>query len=95
MKHWIVAYDICDPRRLARVHRKMVSSATPVEYSVFLFIGTDLELDACLQDVLKLIDVKQDDVRCYVLPLHGLQERVGPPTLPEGIHWTGLPACLH
>lgn len=89
-----MGYDITCPRRLQRVHRAMVNVATPVEYSIFLFIGSQRELDACLADVAELLDPRTDDVRCYPLPVRGLQERLGRATLPEGIQWTGLPASL-
>lgn len=38
--NWIVAYDVSSPRRLQRIHRFMVGQASPIEYSVFLFVGT-------------------------------------------------------
>jgi CRISPR-associated protein Cas2 len=95
MKSWIIGYDITQPRRLNRVHRAMVNRATPIEYSIFLFCGTKRELDECLAAIADLIDEKTDDVRCYPLPLRGLQERIGLATLPAGIQWTALPAALH
>ena len=95
MSHaWVIGYDITDPRRLGRVHRAMVDRATPIEYSIFLFIGSERQVAECLATVDTLIDGKTDDVRCYPLPSRGLQERIGRATLPEGIHWTGLPAAL-
>jgi CRISPR-associated protein Cas2 len=92
--NWIIGYDIADPRRLGRIHRAMVRRATPIEYSVFLFHGTEKALRECLAAVENLMDGKADDVRCYPLPARGLQERIGKATLPEGIQWTGLPAGL-
>ncbi|GHT84345.1 hypothetical protein AGMMS49960_08750 [Betaproteobacteria bacterium] len=94
MNNWIIGYDITDPRRLNRVHRVMVNRATPIEYSIFLFCGTERELNECLDAITTLIDAKTDDVRCYPLPQRGLQERIGLATLPEGIQWTALPAGL-
>ena len=94
MHNWLIGYDITCPRRLQRVHRAMVDRATPIEYSIFLLIGTEKDLANCLATVNALIDAKTDDVRCYPLPLRGLQERIGRATLPEGIQWTGLPAGL-
>lgn len=91
---WLIGYDITCPRRLQRVHRAMVSRATPIEYSVFLFVGSERALAECLATVDGLIDAKSDDVRCYPLPARGVQERIGRATLPEGIQWTGLPAPL-
>lgn len=91
---WLIGYDIADPRRLGRVHRAMTHRATPIEYSIFLFVGSETALAECLTVVRGLIDPKTDDVRCYALPTRGYQERIGKATLPAGIHWTGLPAPL-
>jgi CRISPR-associated protein Cas2 len=90
--NWIVAYDVSSPRRLQRIHRFMVGQASPIEYSVFLFVGTAKQLEACLAELGRLIDPRDDDVRCYALPARGLQARIGCATLPAGIQWTGLPA---
>lgn len=91
---WLIGYDIADPRRLIRIHRAMVNRATPIEYSIFLFVGSETALAECLATVVEMIDAKADDVRCYALPARGYQERIGRATLPSGIHWTGLPAPL-
>ena len=93
-QNWLIGYDITDPKRLGHVHRAMVSRATPIEYSIFLYIGSDNGLAECLATVNALIDPKTDDVRCDPLPSRGLQERIGRATLPEGIQWTGLPTPL-
>lgn len=45
--HWLIGYDITDPRRLGRIHRAMVSRAMPIEYSIFLFIGNEKSLAEC------------------------------------------------
>lgn len=92
--HWLIGYDITDPRRLGRIHRAMVSRAMPIEYSIFLFIGNEKSLAECLATLSELIDPKTDDVRCYPLPSRGFQERIGRATLPAGIQWTGLPTQL-
>ena len=93
-RHWLIGYDITQPQRLGRVHRAMVGRATPIEYSIFLFIGSEKGLAECLDTIRELIDARTDDVRCYPLPSRGLQERIGCATLPDGIQWTGLPAPL-
>ena len=93
-RQWLIGYDITHPRRLGRVHRAMVDRAMPIEYSIFLFIGSEKSLAECLSTIRELIDAKTDDVRCYPLPSRGLQERIGRATLPAGIQWTGLPIPL-
>ena len=94
MHSWLIGYDITDPRRLQRVHRVMVDCATPIEYSIFLLIGSKKDLAHCLAAINARIDARTDDVRCYALPARGLQERIGHSTLPAGIQWSALPVGL-
>ena len=91
---FVIGYDIADPRRLQRVHRLMCKFASPIEYSIFFLVGTAAEKDRCLLQVADLIKSGEDDVRCYPLPSRGFQSRVGRPSLPEGIQWTGLPSAF-
>jgi CRISPR-associated protein Cas2 len=72
----------------------MCAHAAPLEYSVFILVGTARAKDQCLQRLSALIDTNTDDVRCYPLPMRGFQERIGRTSLPTGIHWTGMPATL-
>lgn len=92
MNDWVIGYDIANPKRLAKVYRRMCAHATPLEYSVFLLVGGERAKESCLAEVEKLINRKEDDVRCYPLPARGYQTRIGRASLPEGINWTGLPA---
>lgn len=91
---FVIGYDIADPRRLQRVHRLMCRFATPIEYSIFLLVGSVAQKDRCLLQVAHLIKAGEDDVRCYPLPARGYQNRVGRSSLPEGIQWTGLPSAF-
>jgi len=89
---FVIGYDIASPRRLGRVHREMCKHAAPIEYSVFVLVGSEHAKDICLAEMARLMDDAEDDVRCYPLPVRGFQGRIGRTTLPEGIQWTGLPA---
>lgn len=91
---YVIGYDIACPRRLGRIHREMLKHATPIEYSIFVLVGSEHAKDTCLAEMAKLVDDNEDDVRCYPLPARGLQCRIGRASLPEGIQWTGLPASL-
>lgn len=64
----------------------------PVQYSVFLLIGTEAMLKSCLDASLEIIDGRMDDLRCYPLPARGVRSRLGKAALPEGIQWSGLPS---
>lgn len=92
MPDYLIAYDITDPKRLARMHRYLRKIAVPIQYSVFYLIADERHLDALLADAASLIDPKSDDLRCYPLPARGLRFRIGRATLPAGIQWSGLPA---
>lgn len=94
MGNWVIGYDITSPKRLQQVYRAMLRHATPLEYSVFLLAGSERDRQRCLDELKELIDTEADDLRCYPLPERGLQQRIGKPTLPAGIHWCGLPCEL-
>lgn len=92
MSDYIICYDIADPRRLGRIHRVLKKQATAVQYSVFLFSGTEGQLQSCLAQLQHLMDPHQDDIRAYPLPQRGLRLVLGRKVLPEGIFLGSLPA---
>ncbi|QDT36034.1 CRISPR-associated endonuclease Cas2 [Stratiformator vulcanicus] len=64
---YVIAYDICDAKRLRRVHRQMKGFGDPLQYSIFRCELTPLELQdlkSRLWNILKL-----DDDRVMVLRL--------------------------
>ena len=65
---WIISYDIREPRRLRQVHAYLVKHAYALQYSVFLALCSDSELDRLLAGVENQISEKCDDVRAYPLP---------------------------
>lgn len=65
---FIVAYDICDPRRLRRVAKLLEQIAVRVQKSVFIFEGTRRDLDAVTGDLTRLIDVAEDRIQAW--PVH-------------------------
>ncbi|MGS0756215.1 CRISPR-associated endonuclease Cas2 [Roseateles sp. GG27B] len=68
VKEWIVAYDISNPRRLAKVHKLMVKNAIPLQKSVFMATMTVAQARKLRYDLAALIDPKADDIRMYPLP---------------------------
>lgn len=88
---YIICYDICDPRRLGRIHRYLKRYAIALQYSVFLYTGDSRRFERCMQGAVALIDETEDDLRAYPLPQRGLKARLGRPALPEGIQWSSLP----
>lgn len=93
MSEFVVCYDVSCPRRLGRVFRYLKKFAVPLQYSVFLFIGDERQLERCLAGLVKLVDEKHDDLRAYPLPARGIKARLGKPALPAGIQFGGLPVA--
>ena len=64
---YIVAYDICDPKRLRRVARLLEKHALRCQKSVFVFRGTAEKLREVLDEIAELIDVREDLVQAWRL----------------------------
>ncbi len=62
---YLVAYDIADPRRLRKVHYRLVPKAFPVQHSVFLFREDAAGLKALARMLRSHTDGRWDDVRVY------------------------------
>lgn len=84
-KTWLVCYDITDPGRLRRVHRRLVKEGASVQYSAFVVVGTDGDLRDLMDLLDTLIDPSQDDVRAYHLPQRCRVWTMGTQFLPAGI----------
>ena len=82
---WLICYDIAAPRRLKRLHRFLKSEATPVQYSVFLFRGSAMQLGRLVKEIETYIDEKVDDVRVYQVPAAIQCDVLGRGRLPEGV----------
>jgi len=66
--HYLIAYDIADPRRLRRVARRLERSALRCQKSVFVFDGSQEELLVLLEDMRPLLNLKEDVVQAWRLP---------------------------
>lgn len=91
MKEFIICYDITCPNRLGQMYRFLCKNAIAIQYSVFLFVGSQKQVNKCIENASEIINEKEDDLRVYPLPNRGFRARIGKPTLPEGIQWCGLP----
>lgn len=80
------------PRRLGRIHRALKQCALALQYSVFLFTGTEQQLAHCLAELATLMNEHHDDIRAYPLPQRGLRLVLGAQVLPEGIVLASVPA---
>jgi CRISPR-associated protein Cas2 len=82
---WLIAYDIADPRRLARVHRYLKSLAVPAQYSLWVATETARGVAGIRNRLAELIHPREDDVRIYQLPARTRIVHYGRRALPEGL----------
>jgi CRISPR-associated endonuclease Cas2 len=62
---FVVAYDICHPRRLRRVAKALERRAARCQYSVFLFRGERSALEELLDELAKLIRPDHDVIQAW------------------------------
>lgn len=84
-RRWLIAYDIRDPRRLARVHRLLTRAAVPVQYSVFGTAGSTRAMRELAAAVGQKIDTRVDDVRFYPVPEQLQVYTIGATMLPDEV----------
>lgn len=97
-RRWLIAYDLRDDRRIARVHRLLNKVAVPVQYSVFAARGSQAAMRQLARQIETLIDADVDDVRMYPIPERPLLHTIGRAMLPDDALLldaeTGLEALL-
>lgn len=91
---WLIAYDICCPKRLQRVYRSLCNHALPLQNSVFLLTGSETDYQSCHEALMQRIDLKEDNLRIYALPEHTPIHYFGKSPMPEGIIWSGISGRL-
>ena len=65
-KGWyLVAYDIADPRRLAKIHRLLKKEGLAVQKSVFFAQGTESRINRLLDSIASMMTLREDDLRAY------------------------------
>jgi CRISPR-associated protein Cas2 len=64
-RSYLICYDICNPRRLRRVHRIVRDIGFPIQYSVFEAELDPVELSALLNKLESEILVEEDKVYFY------------------------------
>lgn len=82
---WLIAYDIANPKRLARVHRYVKSVAVPAQYSLWVATETARGIAAIRDRLAELIHAREDDVRIYQLPQRTRIVHFGRRALPDGL----------
>jgi CRISPR-associated protein Cas2 len=63
---YIVCYDISNPKRLAKVAKKLLNVSIRIQKSVYFCpdMGT-IELEYLIDSITSIIDKDQDDIRVY------------------------------
>ena len=84
--HYLITYDIGDPRRLCRLHRYLKAWAIPVQHSVFTAMLRQAQVEMLVAGIEEIIDEGVDDVRIYPLPRDPEVTVIGQGYLPEGVH---------
>ena len=85
MGHYLVCYDIANPKRLAKVHRRAVKYAAFVQYSVYYLQGDEALLQLLLDEIEAQIDPEFDDVRAYKTSPLSQALQLGQQWLPDEI----------
>lgn len=67
MAHYLICYDIANPKRLGKVHRCAVKHALFVQYSIYYLEGNKVKLQAMLDELQMLIKQDEDDIRAYTI----------------------------
>jgi len=65
-KGWyMVAYDIANPRRLAKIHNLLKKDAIAVQKSLFFLQGTETRINKLLDRIAAIMVLREDDLRAY------------------------------
>lgn len=87
--HYLVAYDIANPKRLRRVARFMEKRALRCQKSVFWFHGDAVAVTKLLDEAAVLLDAKVDVLQAWQVALaetaNGLARGMPLPINPAGI----------
>ncbi len=93
-RRWLLAYDIADRYRLARVYRFAKGEGIHLQYSVFVLDG-DLRRILGVAHRLQAIVRKEDDVRIYAIPANPWWRGFGPGLVPAAAELFGLAPWPH
>lgn len=64
-QHYLLCYDISEPKRLQRVQRLVSKQMLQIQYSIYYATLYQKEIDKLIGAVSKLINRHYDDVRVY------------------------------
>lgn len=64
---YLVCYDICNPKRLRRVHKEIRDWGVPIQFSIFEIDVNTTQLARLKALLIKMIDVTEDKIMFYRL----------------------------
>ena len=82
---YLIAYDICDAKRLGRVARYLVRHTVRLQYSVYIGLFDPHTLRLTLLHLERLIDPAADDVRIYPIKGNEAISLIGVSPMGDGI----------
>ena len=72
--NFIISYDISNEKRLKKIAKVLEKKAIRIQYSIFyLPKATKEELHIILDELLKLYNEKEDDIRVYNIKNSGIK----------------------
>ncbi len=72
-KNFLLCYDIADEKRLAKISRRVERKAFRIQKSVYvLYDASKEELFSLIDDVMKIFNEKEDDLRVYTIKKSGI-----------------------
>jgi len=72
LKEYIIAYDISNEKRLARVARYLTKESMRIQYSIFYLPSVTKErLQRVAEELSELINKEEDDLRIYTIKTKG------------------------
>ncbi len=86
---YLLCYDIADPKRLGRVHRRVAAFGERIQLSVYYLEVSAGELNALQKELEDVIDQCEDDIRIYRLPGNPRVESVGKRLHADGVSLSG------
>ena len=72
MSEFLIAYDIADNKRVAKLGRFLSKVGVRIEYSIFYVKAAKDEMTEIAMKITNIIDTEMDDVRIYEIEDYGI-----------------------
>lgn len=92
---YIIAYDICCTKRLAKVHRYLKTQALFIQKSVYYWQGTHEELTQLKSELENRMNITEDDIRGYRLKNTQILHFLARSPFLEHSYFEGYPQYQH